>query len=285
METIKRLLRQEKRVRKIRVGILDDDPEMVEELKEYVDLTVNFECVFSSTNPKEALMALRTLKLDVLFLDIEMPVISGLDILPQLEDLKLSNPGIANMQVVVCSTNGNVGDKMFLYGVADYFLKPFEMDRYWRAIKNVKTKLMGLGLNDLDEKNNCFFYGRRGKERQRLDYGDIICIEAKNEQSWIWLDGKTFIEVNESFGDILTRLPKSKFAQIHRSFAVSLNHVTGITAKHVYLSEIELNRGEKGKYKYFDKWIEDNVITGNLNTSGEVRLKARDDHESNLEIV
>ena len=280
MKTIKRVLKQENRRKKIRVGILDDDPEMVEELKECVDLTVNFECVFSSTNPKETLLALRTLKLDVLFLDIEMPVIGGLDILPQLEDLKVSNPGIANMQVVVCSTNEAVGDKMFLYVVTDYFLKPFERDRYWKAIKNVKTKLMGLGLNDLDEKNNCFFYGRRGKERRRLEYDDILCIEAKNEQSWIWLDDKTFIEVNESFGDILTRLPKSKFAQIHRSFAVSLDQVTGITSTHVYLSEIELNRGEKGKYKYFDKWIEDNIITGILNKSGEIRLKARNHHVS-----
>jgi len=228
---IKRILKQENRRKKIRVGILDDDHEMVEELKECVDLTVNFECVFSSTNPKETLLALRTLKLDVLFLDIEMPVISGLD-------------------------------------------------RYWKAIKNVKVKLMGIGFNDLDEKNNCFFYGRRGKERQRLEYGDILCIEAKNEQSWIWLDDKTFIEVNEAFGDILTRLPKSKFAQIHRSFAVSLDKVTGVTSTHVYLSEIELSRGDNGKYKYFDKWIEDNVITGILNKSGEVRLKARDAHDS-----
>jgi len=74
-------LKQEKRRRKIAVAIVDDDPDVVEDLKGYVELTDGVECVYATTNPKEALIALRTLKLDVLFLDIEMPIVGGLDIL------------------------------------------------------------------------------------------------------------------------------------------------------------------------------------------------------------
>lgn len=130
MDTIKKILKQEGRLQKICVGIVDDDPDVVDDLKRYVDLTDGVECVYATTNPKEALVALRRLKLDILFLDIEMPIVGGLDILGQLESLKRGNTGIANLQVIVCSTNREVGDEMFHYEVTDYFLKPFEQERF-----------------------------------------------------------------------------------------------------------------------------------------------------------
>ncbi|MGJ1408381.1 LytR/AlgR family response regulator transcription factor [Sphingobacterium thalpophilum] len=271
MDTIKRILKQEKRRRKIAVAIVDDDPDVVEDLKGYVELTDGVECVYATTNPKEALIALRTLKLDVLFLDIEMPIVGGLDILGQLGGLKRSNPGIANLQVVVCSTNREVGDKMFHYEVTDYFLKPFERERYYRAIEKVKDKIRGFGLNNLDEENKCFFYGERGAAKTRLDYNKILYVEAKNDQTWIWTDQKMYIEVNESFGDMISWLPKANFAQVHRSFAVSLNHITAVDVKHVYLTEIKIKRGEKGKYRYFDEWVEENTVTGKLRSYGMER--------------
>lgn len=143
MDTIKKILKQEGRMRKIRVAIVDDDPDIVAELKRYVDLTDSVECAYATTNPKEALVALRRLKLDILFLDIEMPIVSGLDVLGQLESLQRINPGIANLQVIVCSTNREVGDKMFHYGVTDYFLKPFEQERYYKAMAKAKDKIQG----------------------------------------------------------------------------------------------------------------------------------------------
>ena len=264
METIKRILKQEKRQKKIRAAIVDDDPDVVDELKRHVDLATGVECVYATTNPKEALVALRNLKLDVLFLDIEMPVVSGLDILGQLTCLKSINPDIANLQVVVCSTNREVGDRMFHFEVTDYFLKPFESERFYKAINKVISKLKKFGLNELADKNKCFFYGGRGMEKQRLDYDEIIYIEAKNDQTWIWTDAKTYIEVNETFGDMLMWLPKASFAQVHRSFAVALRHITAIDGKYAYLSDIMVKRGEKGKYPYFDQWIEENTITGKL---------------------
>ncbi|OOG17974.1 hypothetical protein BWD42_11795 [Sphingobacterium sp. CZ-UAM] len=271
MDTIKKILKQEGRLRKIRIAIVDDDPDIVAELKRYVDLTDGVECAYATTNPKEALVALRRLKLDILFLDIEMPIVSGLDVLGQLESLQRINPGIANLQVIVCSTNREVGDKMFHYGVTDYFLKPFEQERYYKAIAKAKDKIQGRGLNDLDQENKCFFYGTRGTEKQRLNYDDIIYIEAKNDQTRIWIEDKTYIEVNESFGDMVLCLPKASFAQVHRSFAVSLKHITAITPKLVILSGIEIKRGEKGKYTYFDEWIEQNTITGKHSRHGIVR--------------
>lgn len=271
MKTIEKIMKQDKRRKKIRAAIVDDDPDIVDDLKRYVDLSTGVECVYATTNPKEALVALRSLKLDVLFLDIEMPIVSGLDILGQLAGLKRINPGIAGLQVVVCSTNREVGDKMFHYEVTDYFLKPFERDRFYRAMDKVIDKLQKYGLNDLDDENKCFFYGARGLEKRRLNYDEIIYIEAKDDQTWIWTGEKVYIEVNETFGDMILWLPKANFAQVHRSFAVSLNHITAITAKHVMLSGIEIKRGEKGKYKYFDQWIEQNTITGRLSTHGIVR--------------
>ncbi|KKO89701.1 MULTISPECIES: LytR/AlgR family response regulator transcription factor [Sphingobacterium] len=268
MDTIKKLLKQEGRLRKIRVAIVDDDPDIVDDLKGYVDLTDGVECAYTTTNPKEILVALRTLKLDVLFLDIEMPIVGGLDILGQLAGLKRCNPGIANLQVVVCSTNREVGDKMYHYEVTDYFLKPFERERYYTAINKVKDRIKGMGLNDLDDDNICFFYGERGAAKKRLNYDEIRYVEAKDEHTWIWLDAKNYIEVNEAFGDIVSWLPKSGFAQVHRSFVVSLRHVIGITNKHVLLPDIEINRGEKGKYKYFYQWIDANTIKGKFRRYG-----------------
>ncbi len=283
MDTIKKILKQEGRLHKIRVGIVDDDPHVVDDLKRYVDLTDGVECVYATSNPKEALVALRRLKLDILFLDIEMPIVGGLDILGQLESLKRGNAGIANLQVIVCSTNREVGDKMFHYEVTDYFLKPFEQERYYKAIDRAKKNIQQYGLNNLNDENKCFFYGERGSVKKRLNYDEIRYIEAKNNQTRMWMDNKTFIEVNESFGNMLALLPKASFAQVHRSVAVSLKHVVGVTAHHVLLPEIEINRGEKGKYKYFDEWIEQNSISGKFQIHGIARDQkvAKDKNKKN----
>jgi len=283
MDRIEKMLKQEKRRKKIRAAIVDDDIDVVDTLKRYIELSTGVECVYATTNPKEALLALRSLKLDVLFLDIEMPIISGLDILGQLASLKRINPGIAELQVVVCSTNREVGAKMFHYEVTDYFLKPFDRERFYNAMDKVISKLKKYGLNDLDEENKCFFFGARGMEKQRLNYDEIIYIEAKNDQTWIWTNEKTYIEVNETFGDMILWLPKANFAQVHRSFAVSLRHITAITPKHVSLSGIEIKRGEKGKYPYFDQWIEDNTITGKLNSYGIGRAHRQESESKKLE--
>lgn len=271
MDTIKKILKQEGRLQKICVGIVDDDPDVVDDLKRYVDLTDGVECVYATTNPKEALVALRRLKLDILFLDIEMPIVGGLDILGQLESLKRGNTGIANLQVIVCSTNREVGDKIFHYEVTDYFLKPFEQERFYKAMDRAKKRIQHYGLNNLNDDNKCFFYGERGAVKKRLNYDEICYIEAKNNQTRIWMNDKTFVEVNESFGNMLALLPKASFAQVHRSVAVSLKHVLGVTAHHVFLPGIEINRGEKGKYQYFDQWIEQNSISGKFQIHGIVR--------------
>jgi len=133
--------------------------------------------------------------------------------------------------------------------------------------------MKGLGLNDLDDANRCFFYGERGAGTKRLDYDDICYIEAKDEQTWIWLDHKNYIEVNEAFGNIVCWLPKSDFAQVHRSFVVSLKQVIGMTNKHVLLPNIEINRGDKGKYKYFYQWIDENTIKGKFQKYGMDRQR------------
>lgn len=247
------------------MAVIDDDQEAIDYLVRYITLTDDFELVFTTTNPKDGLSYLKRLEVHVLFLDIEMPLMDGLAFLPQLQAIKLINKRIAQIEVIVCSAYDRFAINTYDYKVADYLLKPVVLDRYMQAVNEVKQRLQAVGLNALSADNRCLLVGYPGGTAlDRSNYSDIIYVEAKDDKTWLWAGQEEYFEVNVGFSNMLMRLPKSNFVQVHRSFAVSLRHVKGLRDNKILLlgTDREISRGKKGGYPHFERWLDDNAVSG-----------------------
>lgn len=266
MSMSKRILALRKKESLLKVAILDDDPDDIDYLKHFVQLTDGVRFVYSANDPEDMLAYLKTEVVDVLLLDMEMPVIDGLLFLPQLRSLMGRTPRIAQLQVIVCSAHGRFALEGFNYKVTDYLTKPIVFDRYLEAIHEVKQRLQLLGRNTGDEVNDCLTIVSAGGEIIKVAYEEILYIEATEDKSRIWISSTQYYEANERFGRFLQRMPQADFVQVHRSYAVALKHFLRIKRQKIQLRHTvkEIKAARKGSYKRFDDWLAENAVRGYL---------------------
>lgn len=134
--------------KKLRVAVVDDDRVGVDYLAGFINMTDGFELVLATTNPMEGLAQLQEKCIDVVFLDIEMPVMNGLVFLSQLNVKKATIPSLAHIEVVVCS-GYDEALKSYDYKIADYLTKPILFDRYMKAVKEVNKRLLPMDRDAL----------------------------------------------------------------------------------------------------------------------------------------
>lgn len=269
MNICKRLLRSVDSIRKLRVAVLDDDPDAIDFLLGYIRMTNGFEVSFTSTNPSEMLEHLAKEGVDVLFLDMEMPGIDGTAFLPQLQFLKMVNPLIAHLEVVVCSAHERYAVNMFRYKVADYLTKPILMDRYMQAVEEVKKRVLIArqyeqeGREEKDE--YLLVYSRQEGKSYKLNASEIIYAEANNTSTLLWVDSNTHYEIHESFKKFLLRyLSRQRFVRVHRSYAISANHFDGMNKNEIVLrgTSRTISYAEKGGYVQFENLLQKNLVRG-----------------------
>ncbi len=210
--------------------IIDDDSFYIEFLKNYCKkLNIEVKAVYQ--NSVIALQEINQLSdCDVMFLDINMPDISGFDILK-------NKP---KTQVIILSADDTNAIKAFDYNVVDYLQKPFEFERFMRAIARVKERLAQKTIpvetesqlktqqNPSNKKDTNIIYVNINKKLIKLNIEEIYAIEAKGDYVLIKLDDKDNLIVHTTLKRIKEKLPRNIFTQVHRSFIVNLKKIVDI---------------------------------------------------------
>jgi len=210
--------------------IIDDDSFYIEFLKNYCKkLNIEVKAVYQ--NSVVALQEINQLSdCDVMFLDINMPDISGFDILK-------NKP---KTQVIILSADDTNAIKAFDYNVVDYLQKPFEFERFMRAIARVKERLAQKTIpvetesqlktqqNPSNKKDTNIIYVNINKKLIKLNIEEIYAIEAKGDYVLIKLDDKDNLIVHTTLKRIKEKLPRNIFTQVHRSFIVNLKKIVDI---------------------------------------------------------
>lgn len=251
--------------------VLDDEQEAIDHIVDYIKLTDDFELRLATSNPWEVLERIKKEAVDILFLDIEMPDMHGMKLIPQLTYIKESYPVAANLQVVICSAHEEFACESYKHKVADYLTKPIPFDRYMEAVREVKQRLLPVSLNRLDSDNDCLLvYTGRGMEVVRLDYKHVIYVEAQGDSALLWVSSTEYFEACESLRSVMLRLPKANFVKVHRSYVISLRHFktiagrSGEQGKWISLegTDMRIPIGGNGQYSVFENWLAENAIRG-----------------------
>ena len=213
----------------IKCIIVDDEPLARKVLVKYADQMDNLEVVAVCPNAVEAFCHLQKGNIDLVFLDIKMPKINGLELLESLNPAPL---------VVFTTAYREFAIKAFELDAIDYLLKPISLGRFMKTITKVNKYLSGHHLqtsldNPPQPKDNTsnpktepeLLYIKSQRKTVKLDLSEILYLESLNDKVTIHTsDGE--IQTTQRIGSLEEKLPNTKFLRIHRSFIVSLEKVT-----------------------------------------------------------
>ena len=224
----------------LKVLIVDDEPQAIEVIKNYLENFQNIEVVSSCTTAIEAYQVLRQKQIDLMFLDIQMPALKGTDFLRSL-----NRPP----HVIFTTAYPEYALEGFDLAAVDYLVKPVSFDRFLRAIDKVlKLYEMKSGLSFTVEPSvdkEIFMYLKVDRKTIKINAGDILWIESLKDYVKVVLEDKSYITKQKI--SVLEELLPPQFVRIHRSFIVSVPKVTSYYSYVVEIGGKELPVGRNYK--------------------------------------
>jgi DNA-binding LytR/AlgR family response regulator len=204
----------------IRCLVLDDEPLAVDVISNYLQRLPGI-VQFSSSNAIDAFRVLQEEKIDLLFLDIEMPLLSGLDFLKTMK----TPPA-----VIITTAYRDYAVESFELDALDYLVKPISFPRFMKAVEKATRHLQ---LNntvsaDGDADKNYLFLKVSGK-LVKIAITEILFIESLKDYIKVVTPGNFWISY-QTLTSITEKLPEDKFMRIHRSFTIALDKVTTVEA-------------------------------------------------------
>jgi len=207
---------------KINCLIIDDEPLAINVIKNYLEPIENFEVINTFSNPIEGLNFLKNNKVDVIFLDINMPVLDGINFIKSLD-----NPPI----LVITSAYSQFAIETYELDVLDYLVKPIEFPRLMKTLNKISKRLNNTTGNNLQENSNSespFIFVKIDKKRmKKIFFNEILVIESLKDYLKInTLTGKYII--HSTLSDFTDLLPERNFLRIHRSYTIAIDKIDAV---------------------------------------------------------
>ena len=204
---------------------IDDEPLALVVLQEYISKTPMLELKRSYTDAFAALDFLKHKEVDLMFLDIRMPQITGLQLLKSLPKPPL---------VIFTTAYSNYAVDGFNMDAIDFLLKPFEYERFLKAV-NKAAEYLNYKEKPWIESTE-FIFVKSEYQILKINLEDIRLIEGMDDYVKIFTKEKMIL-TNMPMKDILRKLPSSRFARVHRSFIVPLNRIESVRNKRIKIDE------------------------------------------------
>ena len=207
---------------KITCVIVDDEPVAREILTSFVAKVPNLKLIKSCQNAMEAFEIMNTQTIDLFFLDINMPEVSGLALAKSIPK---------KTKIIFTTAYREYAVDGFDLHAVDYLLKPIAFDRFLQAIN--KFFELSIPVHDENKKEvgeikNDFIFVRSDRKMVKIDFDKILYIESLSDYLKIFTKEETIL-TRETISNIEAKLPKVKFLRIHRSYIVSIRQISSYT--------------------------------------------------------
>ena len=206
---------------KIKTLIVDDEPYAIEIIQKYAANFSELEIVATCSNAIEAFQLVRQQKIDLLFLDVEMPGLSGTDFIKSLK---------YPPKVIFTTAYQHYALAGFDLNAIDYLLKPIEFDRFMKAmdklfaLQQLVPQKISIAEKPADQQTEVFLYLRIERKMVKVNISDIYWVESLKDYIKVVLRDRTLIS-KQKISIVEELLPEEHFVRIHRSFIVSLSKI------------------------------------------------------------
>ncbi len=226
-------------MKRARCLLVDDEPLAISLLQKHVKQLDFLEVADTCPNALKALEILKKTEIDLMFLDIRMPAISGIDFLKMLR-----NPP----KVIITTAYREYALDGYDLDIVDYLLKPITFDRFFKAIERyLRTSDLSAPLSSpATSVESSSISVKSGYKNIRINTDDILYIESLKDYVKIVTTGDT-VAAKYRISDMENELSAKGFLRIHRSFIVNLKQISAYTASDVEIGKTELPIGESYK--------------------------------------
>ncbi|MGE0078780.1 MAG: LytR/AlgR family response regulator transcription factor [Bacteroidales bacterium] len=217
---------------KLRCIIVDDEPLAIEVMEGYLKKIPNVEVIATFNDAISAMETLSKHNADLLFLDIEMPKLSGIDFLRTI-----TNPPM----VIITSANKNYAIEGYELNVVDYLLKPISLERIVRGVNKALEKKSKSPIRQAGD-NSDYIFLKENKKMIRLNLSEILYFESvKDYVKAITKDRTVVTKQNLSYFEQL--LNPDDFIRVHRSYIVAVKNINAFSSSSVEIGNIEIPFG------------------------------------------
>jgi DNA-binding LytR/AlgR family response regulator len=225
----------------IKCFVLDDEPLAAKLIQDYIERLPHLELSGMSNSPTQALGMLQKNPVDILFLDIQMPNLTGFDVLRPLS---------YKPKVIFTTAHREFALDCYEFDVVDFLLKPISFERFLQAVGKVYRFLpQTLPLQeDTVKKEREYQYFKVDKEMVKIFLDEILWFESL----------KDYVKIHTLHGVLVSylrisyleeKLPDEQFTRIHKSFLISMKHIQALTSNYVRIAgkEIPIGRSYKSR--------------------------------------
>ncbi|WP_124641631.1 MULTISPECIES: LytR/AlgR family response regulator transcription factor [Amniculibacterium] len=233
-------------MKKISCVIIDDEPLAQEVIQNYLKTFPDFEVLAAFHNAVEALDFLNKNQVDVLFVDINMPIISGFELI-KLYDNKHKT------KIIITTAYREFAAESYDLDVLDYLVKPIPISRFIKCINKIESTFK---KPETAAPKNDFIILKVDKKMVKLYHDDIIFVEGMKEYVKVITPEKSYI-THRTLTSVSEELPNQQFYRVHKSFTVSLDKINSIEGNLLHISGYKIPIG-----RTYTKEVKSKILEG-----------------------
>lgn len=236
----------------LRCLVVDDEPVAIKGIIDYLRKIDFLKVADTCTSALQAATILKRKEIDLMFLDINMPHLSGLDFLESLDKAP---------STILTTAYSEYALEGYRLNVVDYLLKPISFQRFFQAVSKaqriVKSDML---LRKESEAAPSALYIRQGDTFRKISREDILYVEGMQNYLKLHLKGEVLV-IHQTMGSLEEMLPKDMFFRIHRSYLVNLSHVDAISGGRIRVDSMELPVSATRKDEFLKTVVYKNLIS------------------------
>lgn len=215
--------------------IVDDEPVAQQILEKYINQIEALHLIAKCSNAFEAMNILHQEKVDILFLDIKMPSLSGIEMLKTIQN---------QPKVILTTAFSEFAVESYEYGVIDYLLKPIAFERFLKTVNKILLP-QNIDFNNgkAEEKltiQPTFIFFKANKKIFKYYLVDILFIEGSGNYIKVHAQNDKPLMVLDKLTDLLEKLPPRQFLRVHKSFIINISHIIKIEGNVLFIRDREI---------------------------------------------
>ena len=222
----------------LRAVAIDDEPLAISVIRQYLGKISQVELLATFNDPIEGLEFLNNHEVDMVFLDIQMVDLSGLDIAKSLGE---------KVRVIFTTAYSEHAVKSYELKAVDYLLKPYEFPRFLQAVQRVKSLLA-------DDQRVDFIFLKTGSEHVRVDLEQILYVHASGNYMEFYVEDGKKILTRMTLSETKETLPQNRFIRIHKSWIVAVNKMDKVERHQVWVGDEIIPIGAQYRDAFFQRF-------------------------------
>ncbi len=224
---------------KIKCIIVDDEPLAHVVLEKYITQIQSLELIAKCKNAMEAINFLHNNSVDLIFLDINMPDLSGIELLKTLKK---------QPRIIFTTAYSEFALESYEYGATDYLLKPIKFERFLKAVNKALELSSSTVSSEVTEtpktkeQENDFIFLKQDHSVYKVNYSDILYIEALGNYLQVFTSDKKIV-ARETMSEMDKSLSREQFIRVHKSFIVNITKIEEIKNNCINIAGKEISIG------------------------------------------